>query len=72
MDLKGSILIFKPQRSDLWIFLQLSHYIHHLPYHIFCQAKLYLAFCLIFYAEFNFPTIIIQPILPSLVILQSH
>lgn len=30
MDLKGVLLIFNPQWSNLWIFLQLSHYIHQL------------------------------------------
>lgn len=72
MDFKGAIQILKPQGSDLWIFLQLSHYIHYLPYHVFCQTKLYLAFCLIFYAEFNFPTTTIRLILLSFMILQSH
>lgn len=56
MDFKRAMLIFHPVGSKLWILLQLSHYVHYLPYHTFCQTKLYLALCLIFYAEFNFPT----------------
>lgn len=72
MDFKGSLLIFHPQRSDLWNFLQLSHYIHYLPYQSFCQTKLYLALCLIFYAEFSFPTTTKQHIILSLSFFKSH
>lgn len=72
MDFKGTECIFHPQGSDLWIFLQLSHYVHYLSYHTFCQTKLYLDFALIFYAESYFPTSTKQCTVTSFMILHSH